>query len=103
MDLLPPEAVISWAKSGCQVAPSPGRSFAEPHPEIDLRVSATTQYVDLVRDQVDLAIRLGDGHWPGLDAVRLCSELLFPVCSPKLLLGSGRGGPLVEVSASAFR
>jgi LysR family transcriptional regulator, glycine cleavage system transcriptional activator len=64
--------------------------FAEVHPEINLRVSAAAQHVDLTRDQVDLAIRHGDGHWVGLDAVRLCSERLFPVCSPNLLLGSNR-------------
>jgi LysR family glycine cleavage system transcriptional activator len=58
--------------------------FAESHPEIDLRVSATAPHVDFAREDVDLAVRHGDGKWPGLDAVRLCSERLFPVCSPKL-------------------
>ena len=61
--------------------------FAESHPEIDLRVSATMHQVDFVREDVDLAVRHGDGKWPGLDVVRLCSERLFPVCSPKLLSG----------------
>jgi LysR family glycine cleavage system transcriptional activator len=59
--------------------------FAESHPEIDLRVSATMHQVDVVREDVDLAVRHGDGKWPGLEVVRLCSEQLFPVCSPKLL------------------
>jgi LysR family glycine cleavage system transcriptional activator len=35
-------------------------------------------------------VRHGDGKWPGLDAVRLCSERLFPVCSPKLVAGRRR-------------
>jgi LysR family transcriptional regulator, glycine cleavage system transcriptional activator len=61
--------------------------FVESHPEIDLRVSATMHHVDFVREDVDIAVRHGDGKWPGLDAVRLCSEQLFPVCSPKLLSG----------------
>jgi LysR family transcriptional regulator, glycine cleavage system transcriptional activator len=64
--------------------------FAESHPEIDLRVSATMHQVDFVREDVDLAVRHGDGKWPGLDVVRLCSERLFPVCSPKLLSGHHR-------------
>jgi len=64
--------------------------FAESHPEIDLRVSATAPHVDFAREDVDLAIRHGDGKWPGLDAVRLCSERLFPVCSPKLISGRNR-------------
>jgi LysR family glycine cleavage system transcriptional activator len=61
--------------------------FAEAHPQIDLRVSATMHHVDLAREQVDLAIRHGEGDWPGLDSVRLCAERLFPVCSPKLVTG----------------
>jgi LysR family glycine cleavage system transcriptional activator len=58
--------------------------FAESHPEIDLRVSASAPHVDFAREDVDLAVRHGDGKWPGLDAVRLCAERLFAVCSPKL-------------------
>ena len=64
--------------------------FAESHPEIDLRVSATAPHVDFAREDVDLAVRHGDGKWPALDAVRLCSERLFPVCSPKLVSGRNR-------------
>jgi len=61
--------------------------FAESHPEIDLRVSATAPRVDFAREDVDLAVRHGDGKWPALEAVRLCSEQLFPVCSPRLVSG----------------
>ena len=64
--------------------------FADSHPEIDLRVSATAPQVDFAREDVDLAVRHGDGKWPGLDTVRLCSERLFPVCSPKLVAGRNR-------------
>jgi LysR family transcriptional regulator, glycine cleavage system transcriptional activator len=64
--------------------------FAEKCPDVDLRVSATTHYVDFARDDVDIAIRHGDGNWPGLDVQRLYSERLFPVCSPKLVAGRNR-------------
>jgi LysR family transcriptional regulator, glycine cleavage system transcriptional activator len=64
--------------------------FAETHPDIDLRISATVHHVDFAREDVDLAIRHGDGNWPGLDVVRLCPEQLFPVCSPKLVSGRNR-------------
>src|SRR5437762_13346266 len=47
--------------------------FAEQHPSIDLRVSATLHHVDFAREDVDLAVRHGDGNWPGLDVVRLSS------------------------------
>jgi LysR family transcriptional regulator, glycine cleavage system transcriptional activator len=59
--------------------------FGEAHPEIDLRVSATMPHVDFAREDVDVAVRHGDGNWAGLDVARLCSEELFAVCSPKLL------------------
>ena len=61
--------------------------FAEAHSGIDLRISAAMHHVDFAREEVDLAVRHGDGSWPGLDAVRLSAEQLFVVCSPKL---SGR-------------
>jgi LysR family glycine cleavage system transcriptional activator len=64
--------------------------FAEANPGIDLRVSASLHHVDFAREDVDLAIRHGDGQAPGLHVTRLCAEELFPVCSPKLL--EGRSG-----------
>jgi LysR family glycine cleavage system transcriptional activator len=64
--------------------------FAEAHPGIDLRISATMHHVDFAREDVDVAVRHGAGNWGGLDAVRLCSEELFPVCSPKLMSGRNR-------------
>ena len=64
--------------------------FAEAHPGIDLRISATLHHVDFAREDVDLAVRHGDGGWPGLDVARLSTEQLFAVCSPKLLRGRQR-------------
>src|SRR4029077_18076730 len=64
--------------------------FAEAYPEIDLKLAALMHRVDFAREDVDLAIRHGDGQWPNLDAVNLSAEELFPVCSPSLL--TSRGG-----------
>jgi len=64
--------------------------FSEKCPNVDLRVSATTHYVDFARDDVDIAIRHGDGNWPGLDVQRLYAERLFPICSPKFVAGRNR-------------
>lgn len=61
--------------------------FAAAHPGIDMRVSASLHHVDFAREDIDLAIRHGDGTWPGLAVTRLCEEELFPVCSPRLLAG----------------
>src|SRR5258708_6009522 len=37
--------------------------FAEAHPGIDLRISATMHHVDFVREDVDVAVRHGAGNW----------------------------------------
>ena len=62
-------------------------SFQEQHPEIDVRITTSTELVDFHTSNVDAAIRYGQGRWPGLDAEWLMAEHLFPVCSPKLLTG----------------
>lgn len=59
--------------------------FSALHPDIELRVSAAMHHVDFAREDVDMAVRHGDGSWTGLDAERLTSEHLFPVCSPAIL------------------
>jgi len=71
--------------------------FAEAHADIDLRVSATLHHVDFAREEVDLAVRHGDGNWPGLETVRLSAEQLFAVCSPKLLSGRRRLEKVADV------
>ncbi len=70
--------------------------FAESHAGIDLRVSATAHHVDFAREDVDLAVRHGDGDWAGLDVVRLCAERLFPVCSPKLARRISKASDLLK-------
>jgi LysR family glycine cleavage system transcriptional activator len=64
--------------------------FSEAHPDVALNVSAAMHHVDFAREEVDLAVRHGDGNWPGLHVERLSAEQLFPVCSPKLLRGRQR-------------
>lgn len=61
--------------------------FMRAHPEIDLRISPGDALVNFRRDDVDVAIRYGRGRYPGLHSVRLMTEDLFPVCSPRLLAG----------------
>ena len=54
--------------------------------------SVNQHFVDSAREDVDLAVRHGDASWAGLHVERLCSEQLFPVCSPKLVKGRRRLG-----------
>ncbi len=61
--------------------------FQELHPEIDVRLTTSTNLVDFERDGVDVALRYGLGQWPGVRAERLLREDIFPVCSPALAEG----------------
>jgi LysR family glycine cleavage system transcriptional activator len=65
--------------------------FKEAFPEIDVRIQTTDEMANFVRDGVDIGIRFGSGNYPGLQAIRLFEEEIYPVCSPKLL---ERGPPL---------
>ncbi|MEW9807557.1 LysR substrate-binding domain-containing protein [Mesorhizobium marinum] len=58
--------------------------FYRKHPEIMLRIDAATKLADLDRSDVDLAIRMGDGSWPGVDAELLFAQRIFPVCAPDI-------------------
>ncbi|BBK29600.1 LysR family glycine cleavage system transcriptional activator [Stella humosa] len=68
------------------LVPRLGRFQAE-HPDIEVRIAADTR-LSSFDDGVDVAIRAGRGHWPGLVCERLMSEALYPVCSPRLLAGA---------------
>jgi len=59
--------------------------FAEEYPSIDLRVSATLHHVDFAREDVDLAVRHGDGNWVLMSrgsVQRTCFRCAAPSCSP---------------------
>lgn len=60
-------------------------SFQSLYPDIEVRLLTTSRLVDLQREDVDLAIRVGDGKWPGCRSDFLFENALFPVTSPDLL------------------
>lgn len=62
--------------------------FDELHPEIDLRISSSGNVIDFQRDAFDAAVRVGHGHYPGLETVKLFDESVTPMCSPRLLEGT---------------
>jgi len=76
------------------LVPRLGR-FSVTHPNLDLRISASLQHVDFSHEDIDLAVRHGNGDWPELHVTRLCEEELFPASSPVLL----RSGPSIRVPA----
>ncbi|SDP90021.1 transcriptional regulator GcvA [Ectopseudomonas guguanensis] len=54
------------------------------HPDIDLRIHASHEPVALDGVTADIAIRYGDGRWPGLVAEKLFDNTFIPACSPLL-------------------
>ena len=58
--------------------------FMARYPGIQVRLDATTQLVDPVTSDIDIAIRIGPGGWPGVKAERLLEQELFPVCVPAI-------------------
>ena len=59
--------------------------FQRSHPDIEVRISTSIELVDFDRDDMDCAIRSGQGEWPGTHALRLLEERFSPVCSPSLI------------------
>lgn len=64
--------------------------FQQRHPDTDVRLETRLKAVDFLAQRVDIGVRYGLGHWPGLSAVQLMGEDLFPVCAPRLLQGPDR-------------
>lgn len=59
-------------------------SFQEMYPDIKLSIQPNLQLVDFQGDGVDLAIRFGNGNYPGLESRALLEEKLLPVCHSEL-------------------
>ena len=59
--------------------------FQALHPEIDVRIDASSRLVDFAREDIDVGIRFGTGEVEGLDSIYLFSYDLIPVCSPDLM------------------
>lgn len=59
--------------------------FQSAWPDTDLRLDTSLKPVDFVAQRVDVGVRYGTGHWPGLTADKLMDEEVYPVCSPELL------------------
>ena len=64
--------------------------FTRLYPDIDVRISATTDMLNLERSLVDLAIRYCRPEAVPEGAIRLFGEEVLPVCSPSLLRDASR-------------
>jgi LysR family glycine cleavage system transcriptional activator len=63
------------------LAPRLGR-FIDLHPAIEIALQSSGQMQDLAREGVDIGIRFGKGHYPGMDVERLMGDVYYPVASP---------------------
>lgn len=56
--------------------------FLARNPDIAFNLQSSRSLADFGSDGVDVAIRYGEGPWPGLASERILDDDLFPVCSP---------------------
>ncbi|WP_119460322.1 transcriptional regulator GcvA [Rhodospirillaceae bacterium SYSU D60014] len=61
--------------------------FRQAHPDIDVRIDASSECADFTRDDVDIGIRFGTGRYPGLRVDHLMDDRVVPACSPRLVDG----------------
>ncbi|HEY0340847.1 MAG TPA: LysR substrate-binding domain-containing protein, partial [Steroidobacteraceae bacterium] len=54
------------------------------HPDIDLRLHASDELVELRSGGIEVAIRYGKGPYPGTSSTPLRDDVFAPVCSPRL-------------------
>lgn len=59
-------------------------SFQLAHPNIAVRLEASTALTDFSRGDVDVAIRSGRGEWPGLISHKLVPAVFTPMMTPEL-------------------
>jgi LysR family glycine cleavage system transcriptional activator len=60
-------------------------AFRALHPEIDLRLVASGDGIEVTRAAVDARVRYGRGRWRDTEAVFLFADELRPMCSPACL------------------
>ncbi len=68
--------------------------FHEENNDTEIRLTTSNEIVDFERENIDGAIRLGDGSWQGLEVERLLDNVLVPLCSPEFVAAH----PLKSVS-----
>lgn len=68
--------------------------FRAAHPQIDIRIAAENRFLDLEREQIEMAVRYCPAALAPPQATRLFGEEVFPVCSPSLLTDPAK--PLAE-------
>ncbi|MEM8630447.1 MAG: transcriptional regulator GcvA [Pseudomonadota bacterium] len=64
-------------------------AFAQAHPDVELRFSATLRILDFERDEIDVALRYGYGPDPGLHYQPLMHDWFTPMMTPEMAADYG--------------
>lgn len=64
-------------------------AFQVAHPKLAVRLEASGRLVDLIHENMDVAVRGGYGDWPGLEAHFLFPSEQTPLCTPQVLESLG--------------
>ncbi|WP_349957724.1 LysR substrate-binding domain-containing protein [Rhizobium sp. ZPR3] len=73
--------------------------FASRHPDIRLRIDATTRLINPATSDVDIGIRVGNGQWPGVRSELLLAQEVFPVVTPQIAATLREPADLLKVPA----
>ncbi len=71
--------------------------FEEKFPSIRLRLETTTRVLDFGADGVDIAVRQGEGGWPGVTSELLCRDRAIAVATPDVAQTYGLPGDLSAI------
>ncbi len=81
--------------------------FAQAHPEISVRLDPKVARIDLDAAGIDAGIRVARTPGPGVQAVKLLEQRVFPVCAPALAAQIRQPGdlfahPVIREDAALF-
>jgi LysR family glycine cleavage system transcriptional activator len=90
------ESVLALTTTGSfatlWLAPRIG-GFQAAHPNIAVSLDATSRQIDLMRENVDAAVRPGSGDWPGQESFYLFPAAITPLCTPEFARRHGLARP----------
>ena len=55
------------------------------HPDVDLRLQTSDREPDIDAEGISLAIKRGDGNWPGVHSALIAPEVIYPIASPQVM------------------
>jgi len=82
----PVRVTLTPAFAAQWLMPRPGGVW-KAHPDIEVSLNPDKRLVDLRREGIDIALRFGNGKWPGLEAEFLTAADYVIVAAPDLLGG----------------